>query len=377
MQLKDLDFSYPEELVAQTPVRPSRVMRVHLEKAGAQGSSSRAELPTAITSSHASLNHGSGVLESRSSTPVLEEISIRQLLESIPPGDVFVVNDSKVLPRRVFSAEGLEILFIQESSPRRWDVLFPAKRLEKGQPMQLPEGVRAQLVQSGLPQIIEVSAELTPEYFERHGELPLPPYIQKARGERHQNQDDKNVYQPAWAANPGSLASPTASLHFSNEDMEYLRNRGVHVVSLTLHVGLGTFLPIKSDNVLEHQMHAEFVEIPKATWEAIEAAHSRKSKVWALGTTSVRSLESAANGLLSPSSNPEMRWQGFTTLFINPGYTYRVVDRLLTNFHQPKSTLVALVAAFADLPTVKSAYAWAMERRFRLFSYGDLSVWIK
>ena len=335
MYVQDLDFSYPDDLVAQFPQRPTRVLW------NEQGHSS--------------------------------EIDIAELIRRIPAGDVLVINDSKVLPRRIFSAEDLEILFIQETAHNEWEVLFPARQLKKGHDLHLPDGVTAQLLESGLPQKIGVSQKLTSEYFEIHGELPLPPYIQKARGARHQNEDDKTKYQTAWAEKPGSLASPTASLHFSNVDLQTLKQKGVQVVHVTLHVGLGTFLPIKTENLDEHQMHAEYVEIPASTWQTIARAKNENHKVWALGTTVARTLESAQAGLLTQTGD---RFSGATRLFIQPGFQFQVVDRLLTNFHQPKSTLLALVAAFAGLENVKRAYAWAIERKMRLFSYGDLSAWL-
>ena len=229
-------------------------------------------------------------------------------------------------------------------------------------------------MQKGRPQIVEASEALDEKYFDQVAELPLPPYIQKARGERHTVQADESWYQTHWAQKPGSFAAPTASLHFSIEDFAALRKRGVKILELTLHVGLGTFLPVTAEDLDQHDMHAEYVEIPKETWEQIQKAKTEGKKIWSLGTTATRALESAGAGLLNENANG---LHGLTRILIQPGFQWKVVDRLLTNFHQPESTLLALVAGFSDLNTVKSVYQYAISKHFRLFSYGDLSVWIR
>ncbi|MEE6251420.1 MAG: S-adenosylmethionine:tRNA ribosyltransferase-isomerase, partial [Bdellovibrionota bacterium] len=202
----------------------------------------------------------------------------------------------------------------------------------------------------------------------------LPPYIQKARADRHEKKEDESWYQTAWAEKEGSAAAPTASLHFKDYHLKALRERGVEILKLTLHVGLGTFLPVSTENLEDHIMHKEWIEIPKLSLERIKLAKERGNKVWALGTTVTRSLESYANQLLEEQ---EDSYIGASDLFIYPPYTYKMVDVLLTNFHQPKTTLMALVAAFTDIDNLKKSYSWAIEKRFRLFSYGDLSVWMK
>ena len=335
MRKEDLQFTFPEELVATSPAKPSRVMWFEAGE------------PT--------------------------EIALADLLSRVPTGDLWIINETKVLKRRVFAGE-LEILFIKEISPSRWEVLFPSKNLKIGDEIELPEGRRFRLAQKGRPQVVDVIGELKTDYFERWGEVPLPPYIQKARQARHAQTEDDSWYQTFWAENPGSLAAPTASLHFQREHFEALRARGVEIAPVTLHVGLGTFLPVTTENLNDHSMHFEEAEIPRATWDKIQAVKARGGRVWAVGTTVARTLESVAPGLLREESTG---FRGETNLFILPGFEWRVVDRLLTNFHQPESTLLALVAAFAGLQDVKNAYAWAMQRKFRLFSYGDLSAWIK
>jgi S-adenosylmethionine:tRNA ribosyltransferase-isomerase len=337
MKLADLDFFYPPELIATHPIRPSRVMCVD------------------------SVGNPS-------------EVTLQDLLGKIPSGDVLVVNNTQVLKRRVF-AEELEILFLKQVDSLTWEVLFPSKRIKLGTEIKLPLGIVLTLVEKGRPQRVRLNQEITEEYFQKVAELPLPPYIQKARSQRHTVDADESWYQTAWAKSPGSFAAPTASLHFSAADLECLRARGVKVVELTLHVGLGTFLPVTVEDLDEHDMHEEYVEISAKAWNSILEASKQGYRVWSLGTTSTRSLESAALGALP--GDGQGGYRGFTKLLIQPGFVYRVVDCLLTNFHQPQSTLLALVAAFSSLAIVKDCYQWAIERKFRLFSYGDLTCWMR
>lgn len=342
MKIEELDFQYPEKLIALEPSRPSRIMWVD-----------RAQEPVELQ-------------------------GLDELIAKFQPGDCLVLNDSRVLKRRVFSQSELEILFLapaEAGSLKKWQVLCPSSRWREGALQILPGGVELKLVGRGRTQVVEANRELDEAYFEKCGEMPLPPYIQKARGERHNRQTDRDVYQTAWAKTDGSLAAPTASLHFSQNDLAALEKRGVEMVTITLHVGLGTFLPVTAPTLDEHVMHAEAVEIPAKAWQTIQSTRAQGAKVWALGTTVARSLESAAAGKLQQAA--EGSFVGLTDLFIRPGFEWRAVDRLLTNFHQPRSTLLALVGAFAGLERVRAAYEWAIAREFRLFSYGDLSVWSK
>jgi len=341
MKVSDLDFSYPENLVATAPQYPSRVMKVDLTSGEA--------LPAA-------------------------EISLQQMLELIPAGDLLIVNNTKVLKRRVFAGD-IEILFLSQKSTTGWEVLFPSRKYKVGDQILLPGGVQMTLAQKGRPQLVELSQAIGEDYFAQHGELPLPPYIQKARNARHTVQEDESWYQTQWAQKPGSFAAPTASLHFHEKEMTHLKTRGVGILEVTLHVGLGTFLPVTAEDLNQHDMHEEYAEIPQAVWEQIQQARAEGRKIWALGTTATRALESAAGDHLAQDIHGNLA--GFTKILIQPPYEFRIVDRLLTNFHQPQSTLLALVSAFAGLDTVKACYQWAIARNFRLFSYGDLSVWIK
>ena len=333
MKTAELDFFYPPELVATEPLRPSRVLF-------SQGEAS----------------------------PI--EISVVSLLEKIPAGDVLVINDTKVLPVRVWSLKGDEVLFTRRLSDCEWEVLFLARDYKINDVLEFSGGWSARLTAKGLPQKLTFDRELSSGFFTEFGEPALPPYIQAARGRRHAQLEDRKWYQTAWAKTPGSSAAPTASLHFSKEDLETLRARGVSVAPITLHVGLGTFLPVKSENLNEHAMHAEEVFIPKGSIEKV----NRAKNVWALGTTCARALEAQALGHLR---EVEEGFHGETKLFIMPGFQFQVVDRLLTNFHQPRSTLLALVMAFAGRSRVCQNYEWAIQNRFRLFSYGDLSAWMR
>jgi len=347
LSLDDLDFDYPEHLVATEPVRDSRLMFV----------------PAA-----------------RTSEP--QEITKAQLLDMFRPGDLWVINNTLVLRRRLVTDQGLEVLFLRPRNAEAtdWEVLCPASRWKPGQSQSVGD-VSFSLVERGRPQTLRASQTLDEQFFAAHAELPLPPYIQKARGERRNRQSDASDYQTAWAKVPGSLAAPTASFHYDAEFLSQLKARGVRVAEVTLHVGLGTFLPITAPTLDQHIMHAEFVHVPGATREAIAETRRRNGRVVALGTTVARTLESAAqDGILSCVSGYENQaWpdlHGETRLMLVPGSAWREVDLLITNFHQPKSTLLALVASFAgDLEKVKRAYRWAMSREYRLFSYGHSSIW--
>ncbi|OFZ18649.1 MAG: hypothetical protein A2Z20_04760 [Bdellovibrionales bacterium RBG_16_40_8] len=303
------------------------------------------------------------------------EIAKNELLLRLNPGDVLAINDTRVLRRRVTALNGLEILFLKQISANNWEVLCPASKLRNGEEFCLPNDINARLEARGLPQKLWVSKPFDENYFVKHGELALPPYIQKARGNRKNYPEEEKWYQTAWAEKLGSQAAPTASLHFTNSDLDFLRGRGVQIAPLTLHVGMGTFLPIKSKSLEEHHMHNESTQVPLSTIKIISHAKSKNKKVWALGTTVTRALESWGHGLLREDANRD--FIGDTELFIRPGFRFEVVDGLFTNFHQPCSTLLALVSAFAGRDRVISSYEWAISQNFRLFSYGDLTAWTR
>lgn len=338
MKLADLKYDYPEELIALEPSRPTRVMWV--DQSG-----------------------------------VPSEITLPELISKIPAGDVVVVNDTKVLKRRVFAknsddqaAADIEILFLDQMPNGYWKVLFPSKKVAVGDSIVLPNGSKMTLCEKGLPQIVSVFPALSEADFEKMAELPLPPYIQKARGDRHAVDGDERWYQTAWAEKGGSFAAPTASLHFSENDLQQLTQKGVHVLRLTLHVGLGTFLPVKVSDLDEHQMHGEFYEVQPVVWSKILEAKKNNKGIWALGTTVTRTLETLAR---------TNELTGESKILLQVGSEFKIVNRLMTNFHQPESTLLALVSGFSDLESVRKNYRWAIARKFKLFSYGDFSVWMK
>lgn len=339
MKLTDLDFFYPNELVALCPQSPPRVMWS----------------------------------QSFSSNP--EELTFAQTLSRFEPGDLIVINETRVQKRRVFAPSQREIVFLEVASDGlTWKVLMPAKDLRLGQEETLPGGISFRLIEKGIPQTVCVSEALGEDYFAQFGEVPLPPYIQQNRGQRHSSSDDDSWYQTDYARYSGSAAAPTAGLHFRRPDLLFLRSRGVRIASLTLHVGLGTFLPVTVDDLDQHKMHSESVLVPKTTLQAIEETRVMGRRVYAVGTTVTRALESVP---LKKLTETPFAFVGQTDLLIKPQFQFQMVDGLMTNFHQPKSTLLALVAAFAGLPTVKSHYQWAIDRKFKLFSYGDLTVWTK
>lgn len=338
MNTSDLDYLFPSELIATEPSRPCRVAFVAKEG-----------LP--------------------------KEMNLSGLLLKFKAGDLLVINDSKVIPARVFSADEIEVLFLRAVDRDHWEVLFPAREFALGDSLTMPNGLTITLVQKGLPQRVKLSKPIDFEYFNRAGEVALPPYIQEARGQRHNRAEDLRWYQTDWAKRPGSVAAPTASLHFQEADLAALVKQKVKVARVTLHVGAGTFLPVRAQELSDHVMHEEQAEIPCETLNLIQQTKSRGGRVWALGTTVARTLESQALGLFQAGSDGG--YHGSTKLFVYPPFEFKTVDALLTNFHQPKSTLFGLVSAFAGLERAKSTYAWAIERRFRLFSYGDLSAWIK
>ncbi len=339
MQTDQLEFSYPESLVATEPSRPTRVL-------------------------------WSGSIQG------LQEITIGDLVEQrIAPGDLLVINDTKVIPARVFAESGEEILFLKPSDgsnfqigAQRWEVLFAARSHKTGDELKLPGQIKARLESKGLPQTLNLNQSVSEDYFFKNGEMALPPYIQQARGHRHQSPKDDDWYRTKWEAFAGSVAAPTASLHFILSDLDRARSRGVRVEPLTLHVGAGTFLPVRSEVLSDHKMHFESYSISESLVEAIHECRAKGGRVWALGTTVTRALEAWAQ-------TGEKRGQ--TDLLIYPPYEFQVVGGLLTNFHQPRSTLLALVMAFAGIEQVREAYNWAIDKEFRLFSYGDLSAWIK
>ncbi|VCU71860.1 S-adenosylmethionine:tRNA ribosyltransferase-isomerase [Pigmentiphaga humi] len=332
LTLDDFDYDLPPELIAQAPAADRTASRLlHLDAAGALHDRQFANLP--------------GLLR---------------------PHDLLVFNDTRVIKARLFgekrSGGKVEVLVERITEPDRALVHLRASKSPKaGAVMRLADafevtmlGREADLFDLRFPApVLELLAE--------HGQTPLPPYITHTP-----DTGDDTRYQTVYAREPGAVAAPTAGLHFDEPLLETLRAQGVETAFVTLHVGAGTFLPVRADKLSEHVMHSELYTLPQATVDAIARARAAGGRVIAVGTTSVRALESAA-----ASHWPLQATRGDTRLFITPGYAFRVVDALVTNFHLPKSTLMMLISAFAGMDPIRRAYAHAVARRYRFFSYGD------
>jgi S-adenosylmethionine:tRNA ribosyltransferase-isomerase len=334
MQASDFDYPLPEDLIANHPAQP-------------RSSSRLLELAVDGRMHDRHMYAFPGCLNER---------------------DLLVFNDTRVIPARLFgyksSGGGVEVLVERLLDSRRVLAQVRASKAPRaGAVLQLGEtGLLAEVSgrDGDLFELLFAGDTPVLELLEAHGHVPLPPYIQRA-----DEQADRSDYQTLYARNPGAVAAPTAGLHFDRVLLEALAERGVETAFVTLHVGAGTFQPVRVERLEEHVMHAEFVQVNTSVCAAVEAARQRGGRVVAVGTTVARSLESAAaSGELQP-------FQGDTRLFITPGYRFRIIDALLTNFHLPQSTLLMLVAAFAGYRPVMAAYRHAVEQRYRFFSYGD------
>ena len=336
MDVKDFYYDLPQELIAQDPLEDR--------------SSSRLMVLDKIT----------GEVEHR---------HFKDITEYLRPGDCLVINNTKVIPARLYGVkEGteakIEILLLKRKENDIWETLVkPGKKCKIGTKIVFGDGILTgevvDIVEEG-NRLIQFHYEgIFEEILDRLGQMPLPPYI------THQLQD-KNRYQTVYAKYDGSAAAPTAGLHFTPELLQQVRDMGVEIAEVTLHVGLGTFRPVKETDVLKHHMHSEFYKIEQSEADKINKAKKEGHRVIAVGTTSTRTLESAAdeNGFLTEKS-------GWTEIFIYPGYQFKVIDALITNFHLPESTLVMLVSALAGREHVLEAYETAVEEKYRFFSFGD------
>ena len=294
--------------------------------------------------------------------------TVATLPELLRPGDLLVVNDTRVLAARLHgrrrpSGGRIELLLVEKLGERTWEVLAkPARRARPGTVIELEGGLEAEVVAAGEGggRRVRFAAEVEP-HLERFGHVPLPPYIR-----RGDEAADRSSYQTVYARHPGAIAAPTAGLHFTPELLAALEARGVRRAAVTLHVGLGTFQPVTVDDASEHRMHAERYHVSSATADAVRAARQAGGRVVAVGTTVVRTLESVAGDA------GELRAEeGRTELFITPGFRFRAIDALITNFHLPRSTLLMLVSAFAGTENVREAYRQALDREYRFYSYGD------
>ncbi|NEW65705.1 tRNA preQ1(34) S-adenosylmethionine ribosyltransferase-isomerase QueA [Carnobacteriaceae bacterium zg-84] len=337
---KDFDFDLPEELIAQTPLKERSKSRL------------------------LALNATSGAYQDETFINVVNHLH---------EGDVLVLNDTRVLPARLHGEKEdtgahVELLLLTNIEGDKWEALVkPAKRVKVGTVISFGDGrLKAKVIeeQEHGGRIVEFMYQgVFLEVLDSLGEMPLPPYIKE-------HLDDKERYQTVYAKEVGSAAAPTAGLHFTPELLEQIEAKGVDIAYLTLHVGLGTFRPVSVENLSEHKMHSEFYQLNQETANKINAAKKRGNRVIAVGTTSIRTLETIATanqGTMIASS-------GWTDIFISPGYTFKIVDGFITNFHLPKSTLVMLVSAFAGRENVLNAYQHAISKKYRFFSFGDAMI---
>ncbi|KAA5606051.1 tRNA preQ1(34) S-adenosylmethionine ribosyltransferase-isomerase QueA [Roseospira marina] len=338
MRVNLFDFPLPPDRIADRPARPRDAAR--LLHVGADG---------------ALADHG-----------------VLDLPDLLDPGDVLVLNDTRVIPARLFAQVGagkVEIMLHRRSGPDTWWAFArPARKLKPGTPLRIAADFQGECIAKGDGGEVEVRFDrggaTLMAALEAHGHIPLPPYIK-----RPDDAEDRADYQTVHARADGAVAAPTAGLHMTERLFAALDARGVQRVTVTLHVGAGTFLPVKTDDTDDHRMHVEDGVVTAAAAETIQAARAAGGKVVAVGTTALRVLESAAapDGTLSA-------FAGGTDIFITPGYRFRIVDRLLTNFHLPRSTLFMLVSAFSGLETMQAAYAHAIATGYRFYSYGDASL---
>ena len=335
---KDFDYHLPERLIAQTPLADRAASRLL-------------------------------VLDRQ--TGQKQDLHFDQIINFLNPGDALVVNETRVIPARLFGIKPetgghLEVLLLNNTQGNQWECLIkPARRAKTGTQIVFGEDGRltATVVSEGDHggRIIEFSYEgVFLEIIESLGQMPLPPYIKERL-------EDADRYQTVYAKENGSAAAPTAGLHFTDDLLAAIKAKGVEIIPLVLHVGLGTFRPVSADSIEDHEMHAEYYQLSQESADAIQAVQARGGKIFAVGTTSVRTLETIAakfDGQVRADS-------GWTQIFISPGFEFKVVDHLITNFHLPCSTLVMLVSAFYNREAVLAAYEHAVEAEYRFFSFGD------
>ena len=336
MKLDDFDYELPEELIAQTPLKDRSASKMLV------------------------LNKNTGSIEHK---------CFKNVIDFLDKGDTLVLNDTKVIPARLIGEKTdtkavIEILLLKNIEGNTWECLAkPAKRVKVGTIVSFGEGLLKakciELGEEGIRRIELIYDGVLYEILDKLGTMPLPPYI-------HEKLEDQNRYQTVYAKNEGSAAAPTAGLHFTKELMKQIEDKGVNIVYVTLHVGLGTFRPVNTDNILEHHMHSEYYEISQKTCDIINKTKENGNRVVVVGTTSVRVLETVAT-----KYNKLKEDSGWTDIFIYPGYKFKVVDNLITNFHLPKSTLVMLVSALAGRENILNAYKEAIKNNYRFFSFGD------
>ncbi|HBV03738.1 MULTISPECIES: tRNA preQ1(34) S-adenosylmethionine ribosyltransferase-isomerase QueA [Mammaliicoccus] len=339
MNIEDFDFDLPESLIAQTPL----------------------------------LNRESSrLLKCDKVTGELEDLTFKDVIHQLSPGDCLVLNDTKVMPARLFGIKEetgakVEMLMLTQQENDEWEVLIkPAKRIKINQSVSFGEGKIIATCVKELDQggrIMKLSyGGILQERLDELGEMPLPPYIKERL-------DDQDRYQTVYAKAVGSAAAPTAGLHFTKNLLQEIRDRGVHVAFITLHVGLGTFRPVSVDNIDEHEMHSEYYQMSEDTAELLNKVKADGKKIISVGTTSTRTLET-----IRSRNDKFIAESGWTDIFIYPGYEFKAIDGLITNFHLPKSTLIMLVSALSSRENILNAYRHAVESEYRFFSFGDAMI---
>jgi S-adenosylmethionine:tRNA ribosyltransferase-isomerase len=331
VQTSDFDYNLPESSIAQTPAEPrdsSRLLVLHRD------------------------------------TGELDHRIFRDVTDYLNAGDLLVLNQTRVIPARIYARKEtggrVELLLLRRRDELTWEALVGGKGLRVGRMARVVEGPEVQIIEEldGSERLIKFSEPIEP-YFSTVGNVPLPPYI-------HETLNDPERYQTVYAKEPGSAAAPTAGLHFTLRLLEELQVKGVKIAYVTLHVGLDTFAPVNEENPEEHKIHSEWCELSQETADLINETRERGGRAIAVGTTSVRTLESSIVGRDNISS-----YVGPTSLFILPGYQFKVVDAMITNFHLPKATLLMLVSAFAGREKILETYATAIEEGYRFYSFGD------
>jgi S-adenosylmethionine:tRNA ribosyltransferase-isomerase len=332
------------------------------------------ELPRELIAQHPAAERSASRLLTLSRSGLLEDRRFRDFPALLDPRDLLIFNDTRVIPARAYGVKGsggrVELLLERAlSSDSALVHVRASKGLKEGATVALAGGENAAMIgREGELFILKFSCGVI-EFFQAHGQVPLPPYIDRDAADA-----DRESYQTVYARALGAVAAPTAGLHFDEATFAALRARNIAHAFVTLHVGAGTFAPMRTDDIEQHEMHSEYLEVPPHTCRAIERARAAGGRVVAVGTTVVRSLETAAGataGGVALGASAIAPYRGNTRIFIKPGYVFRAVDAMLTNFHLPESTLLMLCAAFAGRDTLLAAYAHAVRKRYRFFSYGD------
>ena len=334
MKLSDFDYHLPPERIAQTPIEP---------------------------------RHDSRLLVVDRTRSDLTHTTFWQISDYLKPGDLLVVNQTRVIPARLQARKDTggraEVLLLRRENQLEWRAMVGGKNIKTGRRLQIDNGPGAEVIADlgGPRRLVRFDEPIEP-YLETAGEMPLPPYI-------HTRLQDPERYQTVYAAQQGSAAAPTAGLHFTPELITHLENRGVGFCRVTLHVGLDTFAPVTEEDVRQHTIHTEWCEVTPEAAKTINAAHAAGGRIIAVGTTSVRTLESAAGS--TPEDDIVEPFCGATDLYILPGYQFRAVDAIITNFHLPRSTLVMMISAFMGRQRLLETYAEAIQREYRFYSFGD------